>query len=117
MQSMDDHRIYKALRPEEVGPSEAAGICLAAVDANDGFVHLSTREQIAETLALHFRGVRQVLLLEYDAQPIGDALVWEPSRGGARFPHLYGELALDAARRRWVLQQHPDGTPVLPKDF
>jgi uncharacterized protein (DUF952 family) len=30
------------------------------------------------------------------AADLGVALRWEPSRGGALFPHLYGVLPLDA---------------------
>ncbi len=39
---------------------------------------------------------------------------WEPSRGGDLFPHLYGELPLDAVL--WVkpLPLGPDGAHVFP---
>jgi uncharacterized protein (DUF952 family) len=37
-----------------------------------------------------------LVLAAVDADALGPALRWEPSRGGALFPHLYGPLPLDA---------------------
>jgi len=72
----------------------------APVDQADGYIHFSTAEQVAETAAKHFAGQADLLLVAVDAAALGPALKWEPSRGGALFPHLYGTLSLDAVR--WV---------------
>jgi uncharacterized protein (DUF952 family) len=64
------------------------------VDVQDGFIHFSTTTQVAETAAKHFAGERDLLLVRVDAASLGAALIWEPARGGALFPHLYGELDL-----------------------
>ena len=64
----------------------------APVDVADGFVHFSTAAQVQETAAKHFAGKDGLWLLAYDETALGDALKWEPSRGGALFPHLYGPL-------------------------
>ena len=66
------------------------------VDVQDGFIHFSTAAQAPETAARHFAGQSDLLLLYIDTVRLGDRLKWEPSRGGALFPHLYGDLALDA---------------------
>lgn len=71
----------------EEGRSEGAPVDLA-----DGYIHLSTREQLEETLAKHFGGAAGLHLLAVDTDALGDALRWEPSRGGALFPHLYRPL-------------------------
>jgi uncharacterized protein (DUF952 family) len=60
----------------------------------DGYVHLSTPTQAPETAAKHFAGEAGLFLLGIEADRLGDALKWEPSRGGALFPHLYRELQL-----------------------
>ncbi len=65
-------------------------------DRRDGFIHFSTAEQLAETAKKHFAGQNDLLLVHVDAAQLGGALKWEPSRGRALFPHLYGELALSA---------------------
>ena len=70
------------------------------VDRRDGFIHFSTAEQVAETLARHFAGETDLLLVAIDADALGPALRYEPSRGGALFPHLYGPLSTNLAT--WV---------------
>lgn len=64
----------------------------SAVDLRDGYIHLSTADQLAETAAKHYAGRANLRLLGVDLRPYGEAIVWEPSRGGALFPHLYGRL-------------------------
>ena len=62
------------------------------VDLRDGFIHFSTAGQVTETAAKHFAGQNDLVLVRVDAGRLGAALKWEPSRGGALFPHLYGDL-------------------------
>ena len=64
------------------------------VDLADGYVHFSTAAQAAETAAKHFAGEDGLWLLALDADTLGPELKWEPSRGGALFPHLYRRLRL-----------------------
>jgi uncharacterized protein (DUF952 family) len=59
-------------------------------------VHFSTAEQVVETAARYFDGQRGLTMLGVDETALGDALRWEPSRGGALFPHLYGPLPVEA---------------------
>ena len=66
----------------------------APVDLADGFIHFSTAAQAAETAARHFAGVEGLILAAFEADSLGPALIWEPSRGGALFPHLYAPLRL-----------------------
>jgi uncharacterized protein (DUF952 family) len=81
----------------------------AAIDLADGFIHFSTREQVEETAAKHFSGQDGLLLVAIAPQDLGDALVYEPSRGGALFPHLYGFLPTALARFALPLPLRPDG--------
>jgi uncharacterized protein (DUF952 family) len=88
----------------------------SAADARDGFIHLSTAEQVAETAARHFPGQSGLVLVAVAVASLGDTLRWEPSRGGALFPHLYGPLPFGAVR--WVVPVSLDaaGRHVFP-DF
>lgn len=87
--------IYKVLRAGEWAALQAAGRSDGApVDATDGFIHFSTADQVATTLARHFAGEDGLALLACDADALAPDLRWEPSRGGALFPHLYRELRL-----------------------
>ena len=86
----------------------------APVDRADGYIHFSTAEQVRETAARHFAGQTDLLLVAVEAEALGPALKWEPSRGGALFPHLYGALPLDAVRRVEELPLGRDGH-VFPR--
>jgi uncharacterized protein (DUF952 family) len=68
----------------------------APVDIADGYIHMSTADQIDETLAKHFAGQSGLVIAEVDLAALGDAVKWEVSRGGALFPHLYGNLPITA---------------------
>jgi uncharacterized protein (DUF952 family) len=70
--------------------------CGALIDIANGFIHLSTAGQVVETAARHFAGQSDLLLVAIDAEKLGPALKYEPSRGGALFPHLYSALDLSA---------------------
>ena len=70
--------------------------------------------RLAETAAKHFAGQSDLLLVGVDAARLGDALRWEPSRGGALFPHLYGALELAAVTRVEPLPLGPDGRHCFP---
>jgi uncharacterized protein (DUF952 family) len=63
-------------------------------DLRDGFIHFSTEDQLAGTLQKHYAGQTDLVLLSIEAETLGDALKWEPSRGGDIFPHLYGPLTI-----------------------
>jgi len=67
-------------------------IAPAPIDATDGYIHLSTEEQVLETARLHFAGRDDLVAVQFDADDFDNALQWETSRGGALFPHLYAEL-------------------------
>lgn len=84
------------------------------VDLRDGFIHFSTAEQAVETAAKHFAGQDDLLLVRVDAARLGDALKWEPSRGGALFPHLYGELDVAAVTKVEALPLGKDGRHRFP---
>lgn len=91
--------IYKILRAREWAQLRADGETAGApVDVADGFVHFSTAPQLPETLRRHFAGEAGLHLIACDADALGDALRWEPSRGGALFPHLYRVLRLSDVR-------------------
>jgi len=86
-----------------------------AVDHQDGFIHFSTAEQAAETAARHFAGQGDLVLVAVDADLLGDALRWEASRGGALFPHLYGDLPMAAVLEVVSLSLDADGRHVFPE--
>lgn len=86
--------IYKIFRSDEWVTLRDQGETLGApIDLADGYVHFSTADQVAETAAKYFADVQGLILLAVETDGL-DALKWEPSRGGALFPHLYRPLRM-----------------------
>lgn len=85
--------IYKIFRSAEWHAFRSEGVTSGApIDIADGYVHFSTAAQVTETASKHFAGDDGLWLLAIDAGALGADLRWEPSRGGALFPHLYRDL-------------------------
>jgi uncharacterized protein (DUF952 family) len=102
-------------------PAEAWAAALAAGryigtedDRRDGFLHFSTAGQIAESARRHRAGQAGLVLVAVDPARLGDRLRWEPSRGGALFPHLYGPLYPAEAASVEPLPLGPDGDHIFP---
>jgi uncharacterized protein (DUF952 family) len=110
-------RVYKILSEPDWRLAEQLGHTQTALDEGDGYVHLSTRDQVQETLRLHYPGQKHVRLLEFIVEEMGQPVRWEESRGGDLFPHLYATLYLRGAKRVWTLQLQEDGVPALPADI
>ncbi len=108
--------IYKICPADLWRAAERTGLFAGSpVDLRDGYIHFSTAVQLAETAAKHFAGQDDLVLVAIDAGALGAALKFEPSRGGALFPHLYGALPLAAVTRVRPLRLGPDGRHVLPE--
>jgi uncharacterized protein (DUF952 family) len=107
--------VYKICPTALWREAEAAGrFAGAPVDLADGFIHFSTAAQLRETARRHFAGANDLLLIAVDADALGGALRWEPSRGGDLFPHLYGELPLSAVTTVQPLPLGGDGRHLFP---
>lgn len=85
-------------------------------DVRDGFIHFSAAHQLRGTAAKHFRGVTDLLLVAVDEATLGDALIWEKSRDGNLFPHLYDFLPTANAVWEKPLMLDDDDVPVIPED-
>lgn len=109
--------VYKVAPVASYEPARASGrFAGMPIDAQDGFIHLSTAAQLPTTLSLYFRGQAGLLLIAVRTADLGQALHWEPSRGGDLFPHLYAPLDLSAVA--WTAPIHVDaeGNSALPPE-
>jgi uncharacterized protein (DUF952 family) len=110
--------IFKICHAAEWKTAEREGIYAgSAKDREDHFMHFSTAEQVRSTLERHYAGAGDLVLVAVDPKPLGPTLKYEPSRGGALFPHLYGTLPLTFVR--WVkpIRRRADGAFLLPREF
>lgn len=108
--------IYKILADAAYDAAKSEGRFVGtADDLRDGFIHFSAGHQVAETLAKHYAGQEELVLLSVDPDRLGAALKWEESRGGDLFPHLYGPLELDAILEEAPLALDDDNRHILPE--
>lgn len=109
--------VYKIATEAVFAPArKASHFAGMPIDAKDGYIHFSTAAQLPETLHLHFAGQDDLVLLAVRSADLGPDLVWEPSRGGALFPHFYGG-PLPTASIAWEapLSVAADGSCTLPE--
>jgi uncharacterized protein (DUF952 family) len=83
----------------------------------DGFIHLSTLEQVLEVANALYPAQTDLLLLEIDPKPLEGKVVFEDLYGYQQdFPHLYGPLKTKWITR--VLELHWTGLEfVLPLEL
>lgn len=107
-------RIYKILPRGAWEAAWNAGMYEGSeVDLADGFIHFSTAAQAQETAIRHFKGQAGLVVLEVEADDLGEALKWEPSRGGELFPHLHGVLDPGLVRGLAEAPLDRDGIPLI----
>lgn len=115
---MKNVKIYKIVLAEEWQEAQKSGVFAgSAIDAHDKFIHFSDEMQVKATAERYFRGQDDLLLVAADAACLGEALKWEPSRGGALFPHLYGTLPMSAIVWTKALPLEPDGSHRFPDEI
>ena len=105
--------IYKICPADIWAEAEKNGVFSGSgIDLTDGFIHFSTKTQTAETLRLHFAGIHDLQLIQIDADELD--IVWEESRGGQLFPHLYGHVPVTKVTAIFDLELDKDGVHILP---
>lgn len=109
-------RAFKIVDADEWAAARAAGSYGgSAVDRADGYIHLSTADQLEETARRHYAGRSSLRLLEIDLDRL-DALKWEPSRGGDLFPHQHGSLPVSAVLSDRSLAVSAEGVMSVEAD-
>lgn len=84
---------------------------------SEGFIHMSTGRQLLRTANKFFAGNHGVVLLVINPEKLAAEWKYEPIEDGQLFPHLYGELNLDAVQRVLSFKPEDDGSFVWPHDL
>ncbi len=109
--------VYRLISQDDWRQAQAERIvAYQAIDQQDGFLHLSVRDQVLDTAALYFKDRDDLLALEISYQKIAQDLKFEPSRDGVLFPHLYGQLSVAAITRAIPLIASTDGDYQLDEE-
>ncbi len=81
----------------------------------DGFIHLSSIDQVLTPANRFYHGRDDLIALVLDAHYLGSAVVWEPGTDTDElFPHLYSALPADSVLGAVPFPPRPDGGFVLP---
>ena len=112
---MHDTTAYKILTAEQMRVLESTGTFAGApVDLADGYIHLSTSQQLTETVDKHFARQENLHVAAIDLEALGSCVKWEESRGGQLFPHVYGALPLEVVIAYGPLERDNAGAVKLP---
>ena len=113
-----DARIYKITTGSLWARGlETGQLPYGPVDVEDGFMHFSTAGQLRETLRLHYAGQDGLILCAVETERVAADLKWEPSRGGALFPHLHAQLPISAVAAHYPISVGADGSCELPEEI
>ena len=98
--------IFKIFRAQEWAAFQASGEFKGSPDdIRDGFIHFSSEDYLAGTLARYFKDNGEIVIAMVDNPDWGAAMIWERSRGGGLFPHLYAALFRQDVQRFWTLSK------------
>ena len=81
---------------------------------SEGFIHCSTRDQVADVANYLFRGQRELVLLVIDPERVVPSIRYEDASNGELYPHIYGPLNVNAIVRVETFKTNADGTFELP---
>lgn len=110
--------IFRIATPEALARASVEGVYQgAAHDKADGFIHASTKAQLAETLARHYGDQDRVAIAEIDPDRVEAEIKWEKSRGGDLFPHIYGHLNWSAVEAVHLVRKDDDGSWRLGQEL
>ena len=88
--------VYRILHPEEWDDFRRKKVFYGNdLDKKSGYIHLSEKKQLEKTIKIYFQK-KKVVILKIDTERLKEKLLWEISRGGEKFPHLYGWLTLES---------------------
>lgn len=83
----------------------------------EGFIHCSTLAQVVGSANRFFQGLQDLVILEIDVDRVTPEIRYEGADPNNLFPHIYGELNIDAVIRAIDLESDSMGLFVLPKEI
>ncbi len=85
--------------------------------ATEGFIHCSPEEKIIEAADNFYKGREDLLLLSIDETKVEAKIIMEDLYNhNFEFPHIYGELNLNAVVKITNFKCNEDGKFQLPED-
>lgn len=83
---------------------------------SEGFIHCSRSTQILKVAKRFFDNQKELVLLFIDSEKVQAEIRYEPAEIGELFPHIYGELNIDAVYQVIDFEAGEDGLFELPQE-
>ena len=107
--------IFHITKREAWDSAKALGTYRTEMFPIEGFIHCSTPNQVIQVANVRFRGQTGLVLLSIDANKVTPEIRYENLEGGQQlFPHIYGELNIDAVVHVTKFEPAADGYFTLP---
>ena len=84
---------------------------------SEGFIHCSTLAQVLGSANRFFKSQTDLVILKIDVDRVTPEIRYEGADSNNLFPHIYGELNIDAVTGSIDLESHLDGSFILPPEF
>ncbi|MCP3936128.1 MAG: DUF952 domain-containing protein [Actinomycetia bacterium] len=116
MSSDQPDSIFHITTPEAWAAAAEAGQYVHPSLENEGFIHMSTSDELLATTRRHYEGVSGLIVLEIDPDQLTEGtLVWEMAPSvGREFPHSYGPIPTDAVTATHGWDADENGLRQLP---
>eukprot|EP01114_Cavostelium_apophysatum_P024482 TRINITY_DN9594_c0_g1_i1.p1 TRINITY_DN9594_c0_g1~~TRINITY_DN9594_c0_g1_i1.p1 ORF type:complete len:457 (+),score=89.91 TRINITY_DN9594_c0_g1_i1:112-1371(+) len=104
IRSVFTQNVYKILNGV---PAPSDVVDMTDLDRKDGYMHLSTKDQLVSTIAKYYADQQQITVYKVDFSAIAKNVKWEQAARGV-FPHLYGELKSTFVSDAKTFERPPD---------
>ncbi len=68
------------------------------LDKESGYIHLSKKKQLKRTIDIYFQK-KKIVILKINTKKLREKILWETSRDGEKFPHLYDKLKFESVEK------------------
>jgi len=84
----------------------------------EGFIHCSPKDKVRSSAVKFFNKEKEILLIYIDQSKVSSEIIWEDSNNdNFLFPHIYGELNLEAVVEIFEVVKDEHGIFIFPEDF
>ena len=114
-------KIFHIVSKEEWGIAKEKGTYHPESLSNEGFIHCSRADQIIKVANSFYKDKSHLIILRIDQTKVSNEIKTEAPLeapwSDVLYPHIYGELNLDAVEYEVDFPCLEDGSFILPKDL
>jgi len=110
--------IYHITSQSEWKKAQLTGTYLPEAFDRDGFIHCSTRDQVADVGNRYYAGQVDLILLAINPDKLTAEVIYENLIDGQElFPHIYGALPVNAVESTLNFLQDASGKFYFPETW